>query len=1028
MAPIQTEISFALEFDDPLPIVSTLKAMLQDWARKLETIFGCLRPTCYLEVRVGNVAASFKTRRRHLEATNSSEEINVTILNVFMVSQGDSTSQAVNKTMTTRNMTAIELNTAIELPGAPPIVSIKDVQISSDFVTPSPPPPAPPPAEPPSPHLPSPLPVPPPLPPSSPVSPSQPPQPPAVPPSAPPPPQPPAVPLPSLPPSPSPSLPHSPSLSPSRSPSLSLSTNPATPRPPSPMQPRDVTLGLTGAGADSMLPVVATAAGTVVMLSIIIGFLCWRRRWKLAAAKLAGANAAGASSALVAESSKRLTSEKSSQGEKSLWNNVKQDFWRSGRISLEVTMSMLPNKWAFVARSTLNHGPKSADEAAEVQEKYSHTTIDWSRMELQKLLGSGSMGKVFKVKLDDREQPCVVRRYDMDILMLSTHSNRIADVAALVDLPTNRHLLGVIGFAFDNTQCGVVMDYMPHSLAQLLSRVTAGTRNKLASQLRNVWHGLVVDIASGLSALHLLGLSHWALHPSNVMLDSHMVVKLTDYGRAPSVIVNRTHAGESQGPVTPSSTSDFTNENRSFYMPPEILSGKAFERSADLWSLGVIIVRLATLKVPYSSLGELSSREVLDRVATGEAAPGSELSNTEYAISEVGSIVAACTKLKPSSRPPIDEVLNGLNRIRRAEVERRKAVEDRATSLPARRTSNWKIAQTRTCALTGLSRPPIMGEQPANSGSVAAREKATTRATHILPMARMLPQPSAATLFPAPNHLVPGSEQAAGLQLPPSSGPLHAALGRQESVNAEFDLQLPPSSGPLHAALGRQESVMAEFALFDDDDAAPSAASPVRHIPAVADDIEEEHARMGSSRAPMADLQPALSPATAAPAEPVAQAEPAPVTSPRKSVGEEAHMKELETSMREDLLGDFFGDEIGEGEVNLKAAAKRARKGAVIPNLTGNVDSEQDVREQGPPTRRRCNNVLGGMTARPMLSKRPMPAGLKALTESPAAAESSWRATNSRDVLPEESSLIGGVVEEFTIVSTQQLASARIRI
>src|SRR5262249_23102704 len=98
---------------------------------------------------------------------------------------------------------------------------------------------------------------------------------------------------------------------------------------------------------------------------------------------------------------------------------------------------------------------------------------------------------------------------------------------------------------------------------------------------------IVIDIARGMHAAHELtsetgaplGLVHRDVSPGNVLLGLDGTVKLADFGTAKETRVS-TLSGSIHGTVT--------------YMAPEQCQGHAFDRRADVFSLGVILYELCT--------------------------------------------------------------------------------------------------------------------------------------------------------------------------------------------------------------------------------------------------------------------------------------------------------------------------------------------------------------------------------------------------------------------------------------------------
>jgi formylglycine-generating enzyme required for sulfatase activity len=113
--------------------------------------------------------------------------------------------------------------------------------------------------------------------------------------------------------------------------------------------------------------------------------------------------------------------------------------------------------------------------------------------------------------------------------------------------------------------------------------------------------GIAIDIARGLAAAHRRNVVHCDLKPSNVMIDPDGAAKIIDFGLA-RVAVDGARAGG-----LPVGTPD--------YMAPEVWSGEAPSRRADVYSLGALLFELLSGAPPFA---DVAPAELRHRVTTGE--------------------------------------------------------------------------------------------------------------------------------------------------------------------------------------------------------------------------------------------------------------------------------------------------------------------------------------------------------------------------------------------------------------------------
>ncbi|HXH96405.1 MAG TPA: serine/threonine-protein kinase, partial [Gaiellaceae bacterium] len=203
------------------------------------------------------------------------------------------------------------------------------------------------------------------------------------------------------------------------------------------------------------------------------------------------------------------------------------------------------------------------------------------RYELEELLGSGGMSSVFlaRDRLLDRHVALKVlhARYSDD----DEHVARFRREARTVARLSHPHIVTVIDRGVDEGRQFIVFEYVQgENLKELVRR-----SGPLPAQ-RAVALGLAV--AEGLAFAHAQGLVHRDVKPQNILLNEEGEVKVTDFGIARSLDVDRglTQAGTVLG----------TSE----YISPEQASGGVVTPATDVYSLGVVLWELLTGVVPFS--------------------------------------------------------------------------------------------------------------------------------------------------------------------------------------------------------------------------------------------------------------------------------------------------------------------------------------------------------------------------------------------------------------------------------------------
>ena len=161
---------------------------------------------------------------------------------------------------------------------------------------------------------------------------------------------------------------------------------------------------------------------------------------------------------------------------------------------------------------------------------------------------------------------------------------------------SNPHIVKVYDLFEENGTAYYVMDYVDgENLSARLKRTNAPLAE---SEVRNYLN----QILDGLEAIHNEGMFHLDIKPANIMLDSHDVVKLIDFGASKQQ--------STVGGATMSTGISYTNG----YAPSEQMaqSYDKFGPWTDFYALGATMYKLLTNQDP-PSVSDLSEDETEDK-------------------------------------------------------------------------------------------------------------------------------------------------------------------------------------------------------------------------------------------------------------------------------------------------------------------------------------------------------------------------------------------------------------------------------
>ena len=271
--------------------------------------------------------------------------------------------------------------------------------------------------------------------------------------------------------------------------------------------------------------------------------------------------------------------------------------------------------------------------------------VQWT----QKILGEGSYGRVLEVKYEETvyaaKQLCVAKApnfwelFGKEITTLSSlgHPNIVCYHG--------------IGYFPDNKLPLLLMELMKTTLQAYLKE---NPQCPLQDKIR-----ILVDVSKGLAYLHAskLAIVHGDLTANNVLLDSEMRAKISDFGNSRLTIVE---SGEQERTFRALGTKE--------YMPPEALNDHLYSKKLDIFSFGhlalcTVVQNFSCILLPdkitckdgkFQICSEVDRRrehfEKLSEIVPSKA-------------SKLRLLIASCLSNDHSKRPPAKEILSQLENM-----------------------------------------------------------------------------------------------------------------------------------------------------------------------------------------------------------------------------------------------------------------------------------------------------------------------------------------------------------------------------
>ena len=203
------------------------------------------------------------------------------------------------------------------------------------------------------------------------------------------------------------------------------------------------------------------------------------------------------------------------------------------------------------------------------------------------------------------------------------------------------HIVEFIGVFNDKTQEGSVL-LVSEFMEQTLETFLKDNRGNLSKEKQV---DICQQIASGLRYLHHQDpqILHRDLKPSNILLDNDgRIAKIGDISQIEFRPADIQYLTTTQPGIV-------------LYLPPEALRGMELTDKGDVFSLGVVMLEVATQEPPSCSMFGLSTVPEFDQ----RARDLSKLSDDH----PLRALIRACLKDDPEERPNIEEVCSKLHQL-----------------------------------------------------------------------------------------------------------------------------------------------------------------------------------------------------------------------------------------------------------------------------------------------------------------------------------------------------------------------------
>nr|XP_022910151.1 mitogen-activated protein kinase kinase kinase 4 [Onthophagus taurus] len=246
---------------------------------------------------------------------------------------------------------------------------------------------------------------------------------------------------------------------------------------------------------------------------------------------------------------------------------------------------------------TVMNCPKEANHKAHIRRR--HVTFTWQR---GIKIGQGRFGKVYTAVNNTTGEMMAMKEISLqpnDVVTI----RKVTEEIKILEGINHRNIVRYYGLEVHKEEMLIFMEFCPEGT---LESLVAGTENGLPEILIRKY---TYQLTCGVAVLHEHGIVHRDIKTANIFLaDEGNCLKIGDFGCAVKIKSHTTMPGELQGFI-----------GTQAYMAPEMFMKTQVNghgRAADIWSVGCVVVEMATGKRPWAEFD--SNYQIMFRVGMGD--------------------------------------------------------------------------------------------------------------------------------------------------------------------------------------------------------------------------------------------------------------------------------------------------------------------------------------------------------------------------------------------------------------------------
>jgi len=247
-------------------------------------------------------------------------------------------------------------------------------------------------------------------------------------------------------------------------------------------------------------------------------------------------------------------------------------------------------------------------------------------------VGEGATGKVFVGLNVNTGDLLAVKQINFDNITRE-ELQAIEQEILLLQKLRHDHIVSYIAIDITDTNLNILMEFCPGgSVAHLLKAFGPLEEDVIRAYTR--------QILEGLHFLHENRAVHRDIKGANILVAHNGILKIADFGATLMLSGQKTMTEDGK-----------QIQGTPYWMAPEVIKQEQYGRKADVWSLGMTVVEMATAKHPWQTFSNKFA--AMTEIASGTTLP----QLPDHLSSKCSDFVYKCLQRDATARPRAEELL-----------------------------------------------------------------------------------------------------------------------------------------------------------------------------------------------------------------------------------------------------------------------------------------------------------------------------------------------------------------------------------